>query len=474
MRAEREDQVPQSPRHSLGPANEQGQALILLMLGMTVIFVVGILAVDVGLWLSEKRGAQSDSDFSALAGAQAYLTDQTNTNGAFDDAVEWAIDNGVDPATIDGSPTSTCARPMTCIDVGIGNCREDGSDSAMPWVEANVRHESVSLFFSIFGIGDPDIGASARACVGSPQGMTGLSPFGIQTSIVPPNGPPETGAQCFDQDSHADPIDSDNDGVIDDGCARSDCLELDPNDPSRTRPIYGGVCIMKMGGPGGVTGQRGQLTLSDVACSGTSTNLLRHNFHYGSQGFCTLGEEVNTGTGAINGLVQGLEDRLNDEGKCDDLFGDNNGYDNFEEVFSMPGSSGGPVVPSADAVFSENPCSVTAGVDVPPDPYHGHNHTFLPRGLHLILIDELEPNAQTATITGFAGFYPIGCFSDNTVQAVKAAIEADLTDFGTYLNRCAHPTGQDVILGVFVQTLQPPADVSDPDPNLPISIVLVK
>jgi hypothetical protein len=60
------------------------------------------------------------------------------------------------------------------------------------------------------------------------------------------------------------------------------------------------------------------------------------------------------------------------------------------------------------------------------------------------------------------------------VQAVKAAIEADLTDFGTYLNRCAHPTGQDVILGVFVQTLQPPADVSDPDPNLPISIVLVK
>lgn len=465
--------MPQSPRHIAGPANERGQALILLMLGMTVIFVVGILAVDVGLWLSEKRGAQSDSDFSALAGAQAYLSDITDTNSAFADAVEWAVDNGVDPATIEGSPTSTCARPMSCIDVGIGNCRGDGSDSAMPWVEANVRHESVALFSSIFGLGDPDIGAVARACVGSPTGLTGLSPFGIQTSIVPPNGPPETGAQCFDQDRHADPVDTDGDGVVDDGCPRSDCLELDPNDPSRTRPIYGAVCIMKMSGPGGVTGQRGQLTLGDVACSGTSTNLLRHNFHYGSSGFCSLGEEVNTGTGVINGLVQGLEDRLNDEGKCDDVFGDGDSFDNFDEVFSMPGGGGGAVVPSPDVVFSENPCSVTTGVDVPAEG-NGHVHTFLPRALHLILIDELEPNAQTATITGFAGFYPVGCFSDNDAQSVKQDIQADLTDFGNYLNKCDQPTGQDVILGVFVQTLKPPEQVSDPDPNLPISIILVK
>lgn len=463
--------MPHSPRHIASPKNERGQAFILMVLAMTVIFVVGVVAVDVGLWLSEKRGAQSDSDFSALAGAQAYLNDITDTSAAFDDAVEWAIDNGVDPATIEGSPSSSCARPMSCIDVGIGNCRGDGSDAAMPWVQSNVRHESVPLFISIFGVGDPDIGAVARACVGSPTGLTGLSPFGIQTNVVPSNGPPESGDQCFDQDIHADPVDSDNDGVVDDGCPLSDCLELDPDDPTRSRPVYGGVCIMKMSGPGGVTGQRGQLTLGDVSCSGTNNNLLRHNFHYGSQGFCSLGQEVNTGTGTVNGLVQGLEDRLNDEGKCDDLFGDGDDFDNFEEVFGLPGG-GGPVVPSPDIVFSENACSVTTGVDIPAE--SPHVHTFLPRALHLILIDQLEPNAQTATITGFAGFYPVGCFRDNDAQAVKAAIEADLADFGSLLNKCDSPTGQDVILGVFVQTLKPPEQVSDPDPNLPISIILVK
>jgi hypothetical protein len=340
-------------------------------------------------------------------------------------------------------------------------------------VEANVRHESVSLFFSIFGFGDPDIGATARACVGSPQGLTGLSPFGVQTNFVGPNGAPETGPQCLDMDSHADPVDSDGDGVIDDGCPLSDCLEIDPDDPTRTRPIYGAVCILKLSGPGGVTGQRGQLTLSDVGCSGTSTNQLRHDFHYGSQGFCSLGQEVNTGTGTINGLLQGLRDRLVEEGKCDDLFGDGDGADEFQETFSMPGSSSGVVQPSADAVFSENPCDVTTGVDVPAEG-NGHVHNYIPRALHLILIDELEPNGQTATITGFAGFYPIGCFEDDDVQVVKAAIEANLANFGQYLNRCPQPTGQDAVLGIFVQTLQPPEDVSDPDPNLPISIVLVK
>ena len=378
--------MPHTPRHIYGPASERGQALVLIVLGMTVIFVVGVLAVDVGLWLSEKRGAQSDSDFSALAGAQAYLSDISDTNGAFADAVEWAVDNGVDPAKIDGSPTSNCSPGNTCIDVGIGNCRGDGSDTAMPWVQSNVRHESVPLFISIFGGGSPDIGAEARACVGSPSGLTGLSPFGVQTGIIPPNGPPETGTQCFDQDSHADPVDSDGDGVVDDGCPLSDCLELDPGDTSRTRPIYGSVCILKMSGPGGVTGQRGQLTLSDVGCSGTSTNQLRHDFHYGSRGFCRLDQEVNTGTGTINGLLQGLRDRLLDEGKCDNLFGDGDDFDEFPEVFSVPGWSGGPVLPSAGMVFSENSCAVTTGVDAPSEG-NGHVHTYIPRALHLILIE---------------------------------------------------------------------------------------
>ena len=39
---------------------------------MTVIFVVGAIAVDVGLWLSEKRGAQSDEEDPAESCHDAF------------------------------------------------------------------------------------------------------------------------------------------------------------------------------------------------------------------------------------------------------------------------------------------------------------------------------------------------------------------------------------------------------------------
>ena len=56
------------------------------------------------------------------------------------------------------------------------------------------------------------VGAIARACVGSPRSTNQLSPFGVQTNFVPPNGTPETGAQC------SNTTDDDHDGVVNDGC----------------------------------------------------------------------------------------------------------------------------------------------------------------------------------------------------------------------------------------------------------------
>jgi hypothetical protein len=261
---------------------------------------------------------------------------------------------------------------------------------------------------------------------------------------------------------------------VNDGCPLSGCLEPDPNDATRTRPVYGSVCILKESGQGGVTGQRSTLTLGNTACDGNSSSDLRHDFHYGAGANCTIGQEVNTGTGALVGLLQGLNDRLIEEGRCDQLFGTGNaGYDDFDEVFSITGGSG-PVVPSAQDVFSLNDCYITSGQGgVAPDPY-GHVHTYVPRAVDLVLIDQIEQGSQTATITGFAAFYVIGCFRDDTSQAVKAQIETDLTNFDSYLNRCDHPTGQDDILGIFVKSLKPPDVVGNPDPNAPTVIVLVK
>jgi hypothetical protein len=437
--------------------------LIVFMLLFTLTLVVGVLVVDVGVWVSERRGASADADASSLAGVQAFLGDLTDEAGAFDDAVQWAALNGVDPTKIDAAPTLNCSADNSCIGVGTSDCREDGTDN-MPWVEAKVRRDGAQLFTGAFNVLAPDIGAAARACVGSPRSALNLSPFGVQTGFVPPFGDPESGEQCLNDE------DDDLDGEINDGCPLSDCLEPDPDDPTRTRPIYGSVCILKTSDSDNVSGQFGQLTIGGSDCSGTSSNTLKHDFHYGTFALCTIDQEVNTGTGSIVGLLQGLRDRLLEEGLCDTLYSTGNAtYDDFDEVFTIVGAApGDPVVPSPDAVFAERDCDIENFDD------GEHVHTYMPRAFTLVLIDKLEQGEQTATITGFAGFYPIGCFDGDTSFQVKAAIEQDLTDFSSFLNRCEQPTGQDDVLGIFVKEVAAPIFVGDPDSSLPLAIVLVK
>ena len=98
------------PAYVRQAAGSGGQTIILFVLAMSIVFVIGVLVVDFGLWLSERRGAQKDADAAVLAGAQALLKDMNDTNGAFQDAVKWAGYNGVDASTIDGSPTTNCSR----------------------------------------------------------------------------------------------------------------------------------------------------------------------------------------------------------------------------------------------------------------------------------------------------------------------------------------------------------------------------
>jgi hypothetical protein len=370
--------------------------------------------------------------------------------------VEWAVKNGVDPAKIDPSNTSNCSAGNSCVDVGIRNCYGNGND-AMPWVESKIRHNTRTLFGRIFehvvpDIGQlavPDIGATARACVGSPRTAIDLSPFGVQTGLV-------TDPSCPD---YGQPL--------------SDCMELDKDNPGHTKPVYGAVCILKTGADSGCQnthGQRGLLNIGDLDCEQTSSNSLRHDFHYGAKAWCSVDQEVNTGEGNKPGLLDGLNDRLSEEGRCDQLFSTGHaGYDDFDEVFSLVGADpADPIVPSAYNVFSLNECSITNECSAKPP----HTHTYTPRVLDLVLIDQL--GEKTATITGFAGFYVIGCVDDDDAEQTKADIEVDLTNIGPFLNRCDKPTGQDDILGIFVEKLAPPLNPGDPDPNLPLSIVLVR
>src|SRR5881409_1500123 len=60
-------------RHACGSPGQtfrqRGQVLILFVMGATVIFVIGAIVVDIGLWVSQRRSAQAAADLAALAAA---------------------------------------------------------------------------------------------------------------------------------------------------------------------------------------------------------------------------------------------------------------------------------------------------------------------------------------------------------------------------------------------------------------------
>ena len=431
---------------------EKSQILLMSIGIITVTLVIGMVAVDAGAWFNEKRNLQKVADSAALAGAQEYIGDTVgawDTSAAHDAAMKWALENG--GGLYDATLTIT---------EGTSNCR--GTGDSMPWVEVTAERPSPLLFsrlvdfFRDSSFHPFPIPATARACAGSPRSVEELSPFGVETGFVT-----DTSKAC----------------EADYGKPLSDCLEVDLTDPTKTRPVYGAVCILKTGAqnPSCVNtgGQRGVLTIGNIECAQKSSNTIVHDFHYGTLAACTVGQDVYTGSGNIVGQIRkGLADRLDEErleARCDQLFSTGHaGYDDFDEVFSLVEATPGPIVPSALNCFSKNECSITRECD------EGESHTFIPRVLDLILINELQNGENTATITGFAGFYVIGCFPDDDAQATKEAIEVDLTQMYSYLNRCEGAGAHDDILGVFVQTLAPPSDVGNPDPSLPMSVVLVK
>jgi hypothetical protein len=76
----------------------------------TILAMVCAAAVDFGLWFSERRGAQTDSDLLALAGAWELLDRSNNPDQRAADAVdEWLIENeeagntSLEDVTIDDS-----------------------------------------------------------------------------------------------------------------------------------------------------------------------------------------------------------------------------------------------------------------------------------------------------------------------------------------------------------------------------------
>jgi hypothetical protein len=376
-------------------AGERGQTIIMFAGIFTVLLIMGVVAVDFGLWLSERRGAQTDADLPALAGA-AELTvldpGPAEEAKAVDSTEKWLKWN-------DESGNASLAEPVLVDDSCFSDDPRD-RPGVPDSVTVRVRHDTRTLFGRFFDMAVPVIGAHAKACAGSLWQAKGLFPI-----AVPMVG---NNSDCFDKDADGNPI-----------------------------PIYGSTCGMAIPAGAGSSGETGTIRLfneGELTCSDSTTGggtTLRDEISAGGANTtCSIGDLVwpKTGAGGSQPNVKAIQDLLGKESQpgyvCDEQFGDGDGHDEFLEVLHQ---IGGDLWPSATAVFARNDCDS-------------------PRLVQLIIINTYDDKGnEPSPIIAFANFFIEGC---DRVDTSGAVLESS--------NTCdiKGKQGQVRIRGQFVNILQ--------------------
>jgi len=346
---------------------QRGQALILLVFGMTVLFVGGAIAVDIGLWLSERRGAQTDADLAALAGAWELLN-PAGTTGKANAAANTSL-------TANDEQKNLTPEGIT-VD---NSCFHQGK---LDSVAVNVSHASRSLFASIFNVAQPSIGAHAKACAGAAETPAGIVPIQIDNNPGP----------CFDTQSH---------------------------------PIFTALCPIELGSQG--QNPRGMLDLDapDGHCSDANgTADIQSLIENGAAGNCLINASgscspANSGpwddcvavqTGNPKNVLDGVHNRIARDGACDALYGNNDGTDDCSETVQILYNTGDPTT----SIYEARDCDpATDGKQISP------------RLVTVIVLDNPPPKNAGNTgfpIVAFAGYYIAGCAD----QSVVVNSEADL------------------------------------------------
>jgi hypothetical protein len=127
---------------------------------MVVILGMAAMAIDVGMFLQERRDLQNAADAAALAGAQDLPTSPTN---AVADATTWAEENGIGAGELEGVAVSTTYVDNDTITVQV---KRD-----VPW-----------LFARVLGRGSDTMRADATARVGSPSVIFNAMPWSLLES----------------------------------------------------------------------------------------------------------------------------------------------------------------------------------------------------------------------------------------------------------------------------------------------------
>lgn len=152
---------------------QEGQALALTVLSLTVLLGLTALVVDVGAWFRESRRLQAVADAAALAGAQALPTDPA---GAIAQAQAYGAKNG---GVI--SPEDVTIR--------------DGS-SSRDTIDVRARAAAPGFFSRVLGVASFEISARSTA-VSTPIGSArGAAPIAVPESHPLLQCQPDP---CFDQ-----------------------------------------------------------------------------------------------------------------------------------------------------------------------------------------------------------------------------------------------------------------------------------
>jgi len=259
---------------------QRGQMLLTAALAMAVLLGFTAMAIDVGLAYQDRRDLQNDSDAAALAGAQHL---PLNPIAAEDAAEQWLIKNGVEPAQI------------TSIEV-------QSTFVANDTIRVEVDDDFGWLFARALGLTTTNVGAHAKARVGSLEGNTQMMPWAI--------------------------IQGD-----------SDCLD------ANGLAIWGMDCAVKVGAGSSIDGWYGAL---DYDGNGGGSAEYLSNIIDGQVDttYCAQGDFTEPCPGTITvddldgnkvgGTDQGIDARLATGPACDE---NGNGLDDFDEVFE-PDTSG--------------------------------------------------------------------------------------------------------------------------------------
>jgi hypothetical protein len=307
--------------------HERGQMLMIFaLLVVPVTFILGAVAVDASVWQSERRGAQKDADLSALSGALqlAFEQNKANAESATMNAANTNDEAGNAPGLTPGDDDSV-ANSVVVDDA----CFPGNTALPLNSVSVNLNHNSQTFFSSIFGIDvAPDIGAHARACVGSLTNPNGLRPWALDKETSP----------CFGQTAG----------------------------PNFKKPLFGQECVFDWGSKGSPgTGDRGLLILETTAgpCSSKGNASVEQVIEQGGQGSCftnsgntcttPLSNCVEDKSGNVSGPVsKGIDTLFADANDCDT---NGNGRDDFTESLELLG--GGSAPPSPNNVYTPVTCA---------------------------------------------------------------------------------------------------------------------